>query len=218
MRGTGAIRRRGRPRPRRKRPAMPPPARSRSSVPISGAERPSISGAERPSVGVARNPVDGRAKCLKLHVSRSVGKEGRLSQRASIGGVRGSWAASMGSVNELISDLVYPTSETARVIGAVAKGDLSQTMATEREGRPLEGEFLRTAKTVNTMVDQLGSFASEVTRVAREVGTEGKLGGQGEGRGVAGTWEELSESGNLMAGNPTAQGGNNAPRTTAGGP
>ena len=91
----------------------------------------------------------------------------------------------MRSVNTLIADLVHPTIETARVIGAVAKGDLSQTMALEIDDRPLQGEFLRTAKTVNTMVDQLGSFASEVTRVAREVGTEGKLGGQArrEGRG-----------------------------------
>ena len=90
-----------------------------------------------------------------------------------------------GSINALIGDLVQPTSEMARVIGAVAKGDLSKTMETDIEGRPLEGEFLRTAKTVNTMVDQLGAFASEVTRVAREVGTEGKLGGQAKVKGVA---------------------------------
>src|SRR6266702_340624 len=104
-------------------------------------------------------------------ISHVVGKEGRISQRASIGEVGGAWANSITSVNALISLLVYPTSETARVIGAVAKGDLSQTMAVDIEGRPLEGEFLRTAKTVNTMVNQLSSFASEVTRVAREVGT-----------------------------------------------
>ena len=109
----------------------------------------------------------------------------------------------MASVNTLIGDLVHPTSETARVIGAVAKGDLSQTMALEIEGRPLEGEFLRTAKTVNTMVNQLGSFASEVTRVAREVGTEGKLGGQAKVKGVAGTWKDLTDSVNSMAGNLT---------------
>ena len=111
-------------------------------------------------------------------LGRVVGEEGRINQRASLGNVRGGWAASVESVNGLIADLVHPTSETARVIGAVARGDLSQTMALEADGRPLRGEFLRTAKTVNTMVDQLGSFASEVTRVAREVGTEGKLGGQ----------------------------------------
>jgi HAMP domain-containing protein len=93
----------------------------------------------------------------------------------------------------IIGNLVHPTSEMARVIGAVAKGDLSKTMATEIEGRPLEGEFLRTAKVVNTMVDQLGAFASEVTRVAREVGTEGKLGGQAKVKGVAGTWKDSKE-------------------------
>ncbi len=108
----------------------------------------------------------------------AVGKEGRITQRAHLTGAGGSWAASVNSVNTLIGDLVQPTSEVARVIGAVAKGDLSQTMALEIEGRPLMGEFLRIGRTVNSMVDQLSSFASEVTRVAREVGTEGKLGGQ----------------------------------------
>ena len=101
-------------------------------------------------------------------ISRVVGKEGKIKQRASIGGLRGSWAGAIESVNALVSDLVHPTSEMARVIGAVAKGDLSKSMALDIDGRPLEGEFLRTAKTVNRMVDQLGSFASEVTRVARE--------------------------------------------------
>ena len=110
---------------------------------------------------------------------------------------------------------MHPISETARVIGAVAKGDLSQTMALEIEGRPLAGEFLRTAKTVNTMVDQLGSFASEVTRVAREVGTEGKLGGQAKVKGVAGTWKDLTDSVNCMAGNLTGQVRNIAAVTTA---
>src|SRR5438477_12093549 len=102
------------------------------------------------------------------------------------------------SVNTQINDLVHPVSETARVIGAVAKGDLSQTMALDIEGRQLQGEFLRTAKTVNTMVDQLASFASEVTRVAREVGSEGKLGGQAKVKGVAGTWKDLTDSVNGM--------------------
>ena len=148
-------------------------------------------------------------------ISHVVGKEGRISQRASIGGVGGAWANSITSVNALISLLVHPTSETARVIGAVAKGDLSQSMAVEIEGRPLEGEFLRTAKTVNTMVNQLSSFASEVTRVAREVGTEGKLGGQAKVRGVAGTWKDLTDSVNSMAGNLTAQVRNIAAVTTA---
>jgi HAMP domain-containing protein len=109
---------------------------------------------------------------------QKVGKEGKLKQRAEMSDVRGFWRDSVACVNALIDDLVYPTSETARVIGAVAQGDLSQTMALEVDDRPLQGEFLRTAKTINKMVDQLGSFASEVTRVAREVGTEGKLGGQ----------------------------------------
>src|SRR5213592_106784 len=86
-----------------------------------------------------------------------VGKEGRIRQRASLGDVSDSWADVIGRVNVLIGDLVHPTSEMARVIGAVAKGDLSKTMETEIEGRPLQGEFLRTAKTVNTMVDQLGA-------------------------------------------------------------
>src|SRR5207249_6162339 len=98
------------------------------------------------------------------------------------------------SVNDLVDDLVHPTSETARVIGAVAQGDLSQTMALEVDDRPLQGEFLRTARTINKMVDQLGSFASEVTRVAREVGTEGKLGGQAEVREVGGAWRGLTAS------------------------
>src|SRR5215468_12436660 len=99
-----------------------------------------------------------------------VGVKGQLAQRASLGDVTGAWAASIESVNALIADLALPTSETARVIGAVAKGDLSQTMPLESAGRPLEGEFLRTSQIVNTMVEQLGTFASEVTRVAREVG------------------------------------------------
>src|SRR5207244_1609594 len=103
----------------------------------------------------------------------------------------------------------------ARVIGAVAKGDLSQAMALDLDGRSLEGEFLRAAKTVNRMVDQLSSFASEVTRVAREVGTEGKLGGQAKGEGVAGTWKDLTDNVNSMAGNLTAQVRNIAAVTTA---
>ena len=111
-----------------------------------------------------------------------VGKEGRITQRASLSNVSDSWAGAIDCINILIEDLLRPTSEMARVIGAVAKGDLSQTMATRIDGRQLKGEFLRTAKIVNTMVDQLGAFASEVTRVAREVGTEGKVGGQEIGR------------------------------------
>ena len=148
-------------------------------------------------------------------LSQAVGKQGRINQRASLGDVRGSWASSVQCVNALVADLVQPTTETARVIGAVAKGDLSQTMALEIDGRPLAGEFLRTARIVNTMVDQLGSFAAEVTRVAREVGTEGKLGGQAKVKGVAGTWKDLTDSVNLMASNLTGQVRNIATVTTA---
>src|SRR2546422_235033 len=148
-------------------------------------------------------------------IGRVVGKEGRIGQRISLGAVSEGWADSSGCINTLIGDLVHPTSEMARVIGAVAKGDLSKTMAREIDGRPLQGEFLRPAKTVNAMVDQLGAFASEVTRVAREVGTEGKLGGQAKVKGVAGTWKDLTENVNLMAGNLTAQVRNIATVTTA---
>src|SRR5438067_2483129 len=148
-------------------------------------------------------------------IGQVVGKEGRIAQRASLGDVLDCWAQAIGSVNDLIGDLVHPTSEMARVIGAVAKGDLSQAMALDIDDRPLEGEFLRTAKTVNLMVDQLRSFASEVTRVAREVGTEGKLGGQADVKGVAGTWKDLTDSVNFMAGNLTAQVRNIADVTTA---
>ncbi|HEX8791165.1 MAG TPA: HAMP domain-containing protein, partial [Polyangiaceae bacterium] len=148
-------------------------------------------------------------------ISRVVGKEGRIEERMSIGEVRGAWAAQVQSLNALVSDLLQPTSEMARVIGAVAKGDLSQSMAQDIGGRALKGEFLRTAKTVNTMVEQLASFASEVTRVAREVGTEGKLGGQAAVRGVAGTWRDLTDSVNQMASNLTAQVRNIAAVTTA---
>ena len=148
-------------------------------------------------------------------VSTVVGKEGKITQRATLGSAGGAWAESVNSVNTLITDLVQPTAETARVIRAVANGDLSQTIPTEIEGRPLKGEFLQTAQIVNTMVAQLSSFASEVTRVAREVGTEGKLGVQAEVKGVAGTWKDLTDSVNMMAGNLTAQVRNIAEVTTA---
>jgi HAMP domain-containing protein/signal transduction histidine kinase/CheY-like chemotaxis protein len=150
-----------------------------------------------------------------VRLRQSVGREGRINQRASLGEVEGTWAESVELINDLIADLVQPTSEMARVIGAVAQGNLSQTMAIEIEGRSLQGEFLRTARTVNTMVNQLSSFASEVTRVAREVGTEGKLGGQADVRGVAGTWKDLTDNVNLMASNLTSQVRNIAGVTTA---
>src|SRR5262245_15374458 len=148
-------------------------------------------------------------------LSQSVGRQGRIHQRIAVGDLRGSWASSVSSVNALVTELVHPTLETARVIGAVAKGDLSQSMALELDGRPLGGEFLRTARVVNTMVDQLGSFASEVTRVAREVGSEGKLGGQARVKGVAGTWKDLTDNVNLMASNLTGQVRSIATVTTA---
>ena len=148
-------------------------------------------------------------------VSRVVGREGRLTQRALVPNVVGGWATMISSVNTLIDDLVRPTTEMARVIGAVAKGDLSQTMALEVDGHPLKGQYLRAATTANTMVEQLSSFSSEVTRVAREVGTEGKLGGQAQVKGVAGTWKDLTDSVNSMAGNLTSQVRNIAEVTTA---
>jgi len=147
-------------------------------------------------------------------VSRVVGREGRLTQRATVH-VSGGWATIISAVNTLIDDLVRPTTEMARVIGAVAKGDLSQTMALEVDGHPLKGQYLRAAMTANTMVEQLTSFSSEVTRVAREVGTEGKLGGQAQVKGVAGTWKDLTDSVNSMAGNLTSQVRNIAEVTTA---
>ncbi len=147
-------------------------------------------------------------------VSTAVGKEGKIGQRAVAAGA-GGWKSCVESVNSLITDLVQPTTEIARVIGTVAQGDLSQKMSLEVEGRPLKGEFVRTARVVNTMVDQLNSFASEVTRVAREVGTEGKLGGQAVVTGVAGTWKDLTDSVNSMASNLTNQVRNIAEVTTA---
>ena len=148
-------------------------------------------------------------------LSTVVGKAGNIKQRAAMPSAEGQWANAIESVNTLVSDLVQPTTEVARVIGAVAKGDLSQSMALEIDGRPLTGEFLRTAKVVNTMVDQLGTFASEVTRVAREVGTEGKLGGQAVVKGVGGTWKDLTDNVNFMAANLTSQVRNIAEVTTA---
>ena len=115
----------------------------------------------------------------------------------------------------MIDDLVRPTTEIARVIDAVAVGDLSQKMELKIDGRPLRGEFRRIGTTVNAMVDQLSSFADEVTRVAREVGTEGKLGGQAKVKGVSGVWKDLTDNVNLMASNLTAQVRDIAQVTTA---
>src|SRR5438034_588812 len=132
-------------------------------------------------------------------IGNEVGKEGKTGQRAKLPVATGSWQECVESVNTLIGDLVQPTAEVARVIESVAKGDLSQSMLLEIDGRPLRGDFLRIGKVVNTMVNQLGGFASEVSRVAREVGTEGKLGGQAQVPGVAGTWKDLTDNVNLMA-------------------
>jgi HAMP domain-containing protein/signal transduction histidine kinase/DNA-binding response OmpR family regulator len=161
--------------------------------------------------------IETKEKMVKAvtEVSRVVGREGRLTQRAAVPNVAGGWGTIISSVNTLIDDLVRPTTEMARVIGAVAKGDLSQTMALEVDGHPLKGQYLRAATTANTMVEQLSSFSSEVTRVAREVGTEGKLGGQAQVKGVAGTWKDLTDSVNSMAGNLTSQVRNIAEVTTA---
>src|SRR5690348_14956346 len=138
-------------------------------------------------------------------IGHGVGKQGKTRQRISLFGRGGAWEGMERSVNGLIDDLLWPTTEVTRAIAAVAKGDLSRTMALEFEGRPLEGAFLRTATIVNTMIEQLSVFSSEVTRVAREVGTDGKLGGQAKVRGVSGVWRELTESVNQMASNLTAQ-------------
>src|SRR2546430_229367 len=147
-------------------------------------------------------------------LSKRVGKEGQM-KRAPIGDAGGAWAATLDAINDLIEDLSRPNVEMGRVIRAVAVGDLSQTMPLETDGHRLQGRFLDTAKTVNTLVDQLRLFTSEVTRVAREVGTEGKLGGQAEVKGVAGVWKDLTENVNLMAGNLTSQVRNIAEITTA---
>src|SRR5207244_1775049 len=119
-------------------------------------------------------------------IGTAVGKEGRINQRGALQSAVGSWAACVESVNTLISDMVQPVNEMSRVNGAGAKADVAKSMALEVDGRAVRGEFLGLGKLVNGMVDQLGWFASEVTRVAREVGTEGKLGGQAVVKGVAG--------------------------------
>ena len=154
------------------------------------------------------------AKELK-RVGQAVGKEGKTRERAKFDESRGAWGEMEVSVNTLVEDLLRPTAEVTRAIAAVAEGNLTQTVRMDVDGRPLEGEFLRSAKIVNTMIQQLGVFTSEVTRVAREVGTDGKLGGQAQVPGVAGTWKDLTDSVNSMAGNLTAQVRNIAEVATA---
>jgi hypothetical protein len=148
-------------------------------------------------------------------VSKVIGREGRMTERAHLKGAKGSWAESIDSVNSMIDDLVRPTIEVSRVLDAVAEGDLSQKMSLRIEGRPVRGEFRRIGITVNTMLDQLSSFAAEVTRVAREVGTEGILGGQARVKDVSGIWRDLTDNVNFMASNLTSQVRNIADVTTA---
>src|SRR5262245_17461885 len=136
-------------------------------------------------------------------VGEVVGREGRTRQRVRFGITSGAWGEMEHSVNTLIDDLLWPTTEVTRA--AVAQGDLLQTVRLDVDGRPLKGEFLQAATIVNTMIKQLNVFTSEVTRVAREVGTEGKLGGQAQVREVTGVWKDLTESVNSMASNLTAQ-------------
>ncbi len=138
-------------------------------------------------------------------VGQVVGREGQTRQRVRFGLPEGAWGEMESSVNSLIDDLLWPTTEVTRAIAAVAQGDLLRTVALDVDGRPLKGEFLRSAEIVNTMIKQLNVFTSEVTRVAREVGTEGKLGGQAQVREVTGVWKDLTESVNSMASNLTAQ-------------
>ncbi|MBW8905336.1 MAG: HAMP domain-containing protein, partial [Betaproteobacteria bacterium] len=156
------------------------------------------------------------AKAAEIaRVAELVGKEGQFNHRMTLPGATGAWADVIGSINALVSDVMYPVHEVARVIGSVAKGDLSQTMVLEAEGRPLRGEALRLGTVMNTMVGQLNAFASEVSRVAKEVGSDGKLGGQAQVPGVGGVWKDLTENVNSMAANLTGQVRNIADVTTA---
>ena len=148
-------------------------------------------------------------------VGQVVGKEGRTRERTRFHESRGAWGEIEVSVNTLVDDLLRPTTEVTRAIAAVAQGNLTQTVRLDVDGRPLEGEFLRSADIVNTMIQQLGIFTAEVTRVAREVGTDGKLGGQAQVPGVAGTWKDLTDSVNSMASNLTGQVRNIAEVATA---
>jgi HAMP domain-containing protein/CheY-like chemotaxis protein/nitrogen-specific signal transduction histidine kinase len=148
-------------------------------------------------------------------VGQVVGKEGRTRERTRFHESRGAWGEMEVSINTLVEDLLRPTEGVTRAIAAVAQGNLTQTVRLDVDGRPLEGEFLRSANIVNTMIQQLGVFTAEVTRVAREVGTDGKLGGQAQVPGVAGTWKDLTDSVNSMASNLTGQVRNIAEVATA---
>jgi HAMP domain-containing protein/CheY-like chemotaxis protein/signal transduction histidine kinase len=148
-------------------------------------------------------------------LGKVVGKEGRTRERARFHPSHGAWGDMEVSVNTLVDDLLRPTTEVTRAIAGVAQGNLTQTIRLDVDGRPLEGEFLRSATIVNTMIQQLSVFTAEVTRVAREVGTDGKLGGQAQVPGVAGTWKDLTDSVNSMASNLTGQVRNIAEVATA---
>jgi methyl-accepting chemotaxis protein len=139
------------------------------------------------------------------HVGSVVGKEGRTRYRAKFERRRGAWGGMEASINTLIDDLLWPTREVTEAVAAVAQGNLLETVRLDIDGRPLQGEFLRSATIVNTMIQQLSVFTSEVTRVAREVGAEGKLGGQAHVPEVSGVWRDLTDSVNSMASNLTAQ-------------
>src|SRR3977135_502569 len=138
-------------------------------------------------------------------VGHVVGREGKTRQRVKFGQTHGAWGEMETSCNPLIADLLWPTTEVTRAISAVAQGDLLETVRLEVGGRPLQGEFLRLATIVNRMIEQLSVFTSEVTRVAREVGADGKLGGQAQVREGSGVWRDLTESVTSTASNLTAQ-------------
>ncbi|MDQ3617801.1 MAG: HAMP domain-containing protein, partial [Pseudomonadota bacterium] len=138
-------------------------------------------------------------------VGQKVGREGQTRQRIALSNRQGCWGEMEHSFNQLIDDLVRPIDTITEAMAGVAKGDLTRSVPLEADGRPLQGEFLRSATIVNRMIDQMGEFSSEVTRVALEVGTAGKLGGQAKVKGVSGVWKELTDSVNQMASNLTAQ-------------
>ncbi|EJM48541.1 signal transduction histidine kinase [Pseudomonas sp. GM48] len=148
-------------------------------------------------------------------VAQLIGKQGKVDERIELPMMKGSWQKIVNSSNALTSDLISPMNEIIRVVGSVAEGNLSQQVPPVLDGLKLRGQFLKSAEIVNTMVTRLGSFASEVTRVAREVGTEGILGGQANVKGVSGTWKDLTDSVNDMAANLTTQMRNIAYVTTA---
>src|SRR6185369_16786051 len=148
-------------------------------------------------------------------VAQKVGGEGRTRQRVPSANRQGQWFEMEGSVNGLIRDMARPIETMTEALAAVAKGDLSRTVPLDNDGRPLQGEFLRAANIVNRMLEQMSEFSSEVTRVAIEVGTAGRLGGQAKVKGVSGVWKDLTDSVNQMGSNLTAQVRNIAEVTTA---